>query len=251
MRLSIASTRTSTLRGENCRLWGYLRKIRLPCAIAPIQACWSLPSAKKRRRRYSNKVLLSEIVRRPSLRWHARIKHLPLSDGNWSYSRPACKDDPAQGWKLHVSATILSAAEVFSRAESILHKNDALFKVPCRLEFLKSLNSGLTDFSQIGKFLTVYPRSADEASKLARELHRATRGLPGPGIPFEAPYRPKSLVHYRYGAFRRSADGTPGFIHAPGGKRYRDRRAPGRAVPTWLEDPFQKKRVQRTRSGAA
>ena len=182
-------------------------------------------------------------MRRPSLRWHARIKHLPLSDGHWSYSRPACKDHPAQGWKLHVSATILSAAEVFSRAEPILHRNDALFKVSCRLEFLKSLNSGLTDFSQIGKFLTVYPRSTAEAVKLARELHRATRGLPGPGIPFDAPYRPKSLVHYRYGAFRRSADGTPGFIHAPGGKRYRDRRAPGRAVPTWLEDPFQKARA--------
>ena len=37
-----------------------------------------------------------------------------------------------------------------------------------------------------------------------------------------------------------SADGTPGFIHAPGGKRYRDKRAPGQAVPRWLEDPFQK-----------
>ena len=117
-----------------------------------------------------------------------------------------------QGWKLHLSATILSAAEVFARAEPILRKNDVLFKVPSRLELLRSLNSGLADFSQIGKFLTVYPRSTDEAVKLARELHRATRGLSGPRIPFDAQYRKGSLVYYRYGAFRRSAGGTPGFI---------------------------------------
>jgi len=183
-------------------------------------------------------------VRRPSLHWLARIKHLPLSDGDWSYSRPHREDDPAQGWKLHLSATILSAADVFARAEPVLRENDALFKAPCRLELLKSLNSGLADFSQIGKFLTIYPRSTEEALRLARELHRATRGLSGPRIPFDARYREKSLVYYRYGAFRRSVEGTPGFIRAPGGRRYRDKRAPGRAVPRWLEDPFRKSRVK-------
>lgn len=179
-------------------------------------------------------------MRRASLHWLARIRHLPLSEGDWSYSRPVREDDPAQGWKLHLSATILSAAEVFARAEPILRENDALFKVPGRLELLKSLNSGLADFSQVGKFLTIYPRSTEEALRLARELHRATRGLPDPRIPFDARYRKDSLVYYRYGAFRRSADGAPGFIQTAGGRRYRDKRAPGRAVPHWLEDPFQK-----------
>jgi hypothetical protein len=182
-------------------------------------------------------------VREPSLRWLARIKHLPISDGSWSYSRPLRDDDPAQGWKLHVSATLLSAAEVFARAEPILRKNDVLFKVPCRLELLKSLNSGLADFSQIGKFLTIFPRSTDEALELARDLHRATRGLPGPRIPFDARYRKESLVYYRYGAFRPRFDGTPGFIHPPRGKPYRDKRAPKRAIPRWLVDPFQKSRA--------
>jgi hypothetical protein len=145
-----------------------------------------------------------------------------------------------QGWKLHVSATILSAAAVFARAEPILQKKGALFKVPCRLELLKALNSGLADFSQIGKFLTIYPRSEDEAVRLARELHRATRGLCGPRIPFDVQYREKSLVYYRYGVFRRSVDDKSGFINGAAGRRYRDKRAPGRAVPRWLQDPFQK-----------
>ncbi|HKP04087.1 MAG TPA: lipopolysaccharide kinase InaA family protein [Chthoniobacterales bacterium] len=112
--------------------------------------------------------------------------------------------------------------------------------MPCRLELLRSLNSGLGDFSQIGKFLTVYPRSIDEALKLARELHGATRGLPGPPIPFDARYRKGSLVYYRYGAFRRPVGALAGYILDPKGKRHRDKRAPGRAVPRWIQDPFQK-----------
>jgi class IV lanthipeptide synthase len=180
------------------------------------------------------------VVREPSQRWLELIRHLPVSDGNWAYSRRGSRDDPAQGWKIHVSATILSAPEVFARTEPILRGSDALFKVPCRLELLRSLNSGLGDFSQIGKFLTVYPRSIDEALKLARELHRVTRGLPGPRIPFDARYRKGSLVYYRYGAFRRPVGARAGFILDPKGKRYRDKRAPGRAVPRWIQDPFQK-----------
>ena len=184
-----------------------------------------------------------EIVRRESLRWLARIKHLPLTDGNWTYLRPARKSDPAQGWKLHISATILSATEVFARVEPILRKNDAFSKIPGNLELLRSLNSGLVDFSQIGKFLTVYPQSTSAALKLARELHRATRGLPGPRIPFDAQYCKDSLVFYRFGSFRSSGEGAPGFIYAPGGRRYRDKRAPRQAIPRWLNDPFQKSRA--------
>jgi hypothetical protein len=184
-----------------------------------------------------------EKERKPSRLWLARIKHLPLSDGTWSYSRRVRDEDPRQGWKLHVSATILSAAEVFARAEPILRRSDALFKVLCRLDLLRSLNSGLGDFSQIGKFLTIYPRSTGEALELARALHRATRGLAGPRVPFDAQYRRESLVYYRYGAFRPWIDGTSGFIHPPRGRRYRDQRAPKRAIPRWLEDPFQKSRA--------
>lgn len=181
-------------------------------------------------------------MRRLWRRWLTLVKQLPLSDGDWSYSRPIRPEDPSQGWKLHVSATILSAAEVFARVQPVLRKTDVLFKVPCRLESLKSINSGLTGFSQIGKFLTVYSRSTDEFLKLTRVLHRATIGLPGPRIPFDAQYRNNSLVFYRYGAFSGSTDDKLGFVRAPGGKRYRDKRAPGKAIPGWLKDPFPKSR---------
>jgi hypothetical protein len=123
-----------------------------------------------------------------------------------------------------------------------MRRTDELFKVPSRLETLQSLNAGLSDYSQIGKFLTVYPRSTSCAVTLARELHRVTKGLAGPKIPFDERYRRNSLVHYRYGAFRPSSRSQVGVIRTPTGRRYADQRASGRAVPHWEVDPFKKTR---------
>jgi serine/threonine protein kinase len=125
-----------------------------------------------------------------------------------------------------------------------------LFKVPVRLDFLGALNGGIGQFSQVGKFLTVYPRSTAEAVELARELHSVTRGLRGPEIPFDVRYRKNSLVYYRYGVFRRErADAAePGRILDHAGRSHPDRRAPGTAAPRWLADPFNKSRTNPGRS---
>lgn len=165
-----------------------------------------------------------------------------MRHGPWRYSRTFEISDPDQGWKIHLSATVLSALEVFARAWPICRKSGVLFKVPARLEILAALNSGLGEFSQIGKFITVYPRSVNEALDLAHRLHCATRDLPGPSIPFDSHYRKRSLVYYRYAPYRSSSDGIFGFISAPGGRRRRDGRGPGAAVPRWLTDPFRKSR---------
>lgn len=177
---------------------------------------------------------------RPWLHLLAQMQKLPVTDGAWRYSRRPRSDEPGQGWKIHVSATVLSAAEVLSRVLPILRKYDAFFKIPARPDLLASLNAGLPEFSQVGKFLTVYPRSTAEATTLARELHLATRGLPGPRIPFDARYRANSLVHYRYGAFRGSPKNRLGSVRDPAGKVRPDKRGPGLAVPDWLENPFCK-----------
>jgi hypothetical protein len=132
---------------------------------------------------------------------------------------------------------------VFSRARPILVRYDALFKVPARLEILVQLNSGVSRFSQVGKFLTIYPRSLAEAAAIAGELHIATRDLCGPEIPFDARFRKKSLVYYRYGAFQRCAKraARSDIVFDVGGKPHSDRRGPGHAVPRWLDDPFRRR----------
>ncbi len=186
-----------------------------------------------------------EVFRDLEQRWHEAVGALPLSDGTWRYSRRGQQSDPAQGWKIHLSATPLSAVEVFWRTFPILHGQDVLFKVPVRLTLLSEMNSGLPYFSQVGKFLTLYPCSTAEALSLASALHVATRGIGGPEIPFDNRYRRNSLVYYRYGAFglRKGAAGT-GVILDPAGKAHKDRRAAQCAVPPWLHDPFQKRRAK-------
>lgn len=181
-------------------------------------------------------------------------KHLPVvGEGSiWRYSRGPAPGDAEQGWKLHVSATVLSANEVLKRIAAPLRERGTQFKAPSSLRELQRLNSGLFyGYSQVGKFVTVYPRSAEEAVSLARLLHGLTRGLPAPAVPFDRRYRPDSPVFYRYGSFKRleveNEDGTRGAhgLRAPNGRVVADVRE-GAPSPAWVSDPFV-----RGRRGAA
>jgi serine/threonine protein kinase len=175
------------------------------------------------------------VARQLERRWRNQIKSLPILRGMWRYSRYVRPSDPGQGWKIHISATPLSARAVFSRVQPFLERRDLLFKVAASLDSLVQLNAGIGAFSQIGKFLTIYPRSTAEAVDLAQQLHAVTRGLCGPKIPFDARYRKNSLIYYRYGSFGRSESGT---ILDDSHKPHKDKRRPGYAVPRWLDDPF-------------
>jgi hypothetical protein len=130
-----------------------------------------------------------------------------------------------------------------TRVLPILRKNGTLFKVPARLEYLAALNSGIGQFSQVGKFLTVYPQTDTEAVDLALALHTATRGLQGPHIPFDAHFRKNSLVYYRYGTFLGSAiDRAQAELVDPSGRPRRDVRDLAHAIPHWARSPFSKSR---------
>jgi hypothetical protein len=70
----------------------------------------------------------------------------------WRYSRSRIRGDLSQGWKLHVSATILSACPIFRLIAPYLKRRDIWFKAPKSLAELQKLNSGIFyGFSQIGK----------------------------------------------------------------------------------------------------
>jgi hypothetical protein len=169
-------------------------------------------------------------------RWRNHIESLPILLGMWRYSRRFRPSDPPQGWKIHISATPLSAGTVFSRVHPLLASRGLLFKVSASLDSLAQLNAGIGAFSQIGKFLTIYPPSVAEAVDLAQQLHEITRGLSGPKIPFDVRYGRNSLVYYRYGSFGKTRNGTI-FDHSH--RPHKDKRKPGCAVPRWLDDPFK------------
>jgi len=142
--------------------------------------------------------LLDEALRRARLadRWRT------ADDGRfWCHVQPVDGEEPAQGWKLHVSATPASAAAVLERSLPVLLGGDSGFKFARTPDHVARLNARHTPRGHSGKFLTVYPRTDDEAVRLAAALHEATAGLPGPRVLSDRPYTPDSLVHYRYGAF--------------------------------------------------
>lgn len=105
-----------------------------------------------------------------------------------------------QGWKLHVSATPLSAVAVLEAALDVLFAEGVRFKVVGSIGRLEAMNAAMFGLSQVGKFITVYPSDDAQAVRLAAALDEATRGDRGPRIPTDRPLRPDSLVHYRYGA---------------------------------------------------
>ncbi len=183
----------------------------------------------------------------------ACARHLPVSpaDSPWRLSRRPAPADPAQGWKLHVSATVLTAVEVLRKVAPYLTRRGVLFKSPRTLAEVSNINCGLHyGYSQVGKFVTVYPQSPEQALTIARRLHHLTRGMPAPPVPFDERYRPDSCVFYRYGAFNsltmQQPDGTEvPALRAPDGRLVPDRREPGAAVPAWAADPFPRKRPAR------
>src|SRR5215210_6426748 len=144
-------------------------------------------------------------ARRLEGRWRLLCdRHLPHApeDSIWRYSREADPAGPAQGWKLHVSATLLSACEVLERIGPFLAARSVPYKAPRSLAELCKLNSGLFyGYSQVGKVFTVYPRTDAEAVELAARLDELTRRLPAPAVPFDQRFG--GGVYYRFGAFAR------------------------------------------------
>lgn len=150
---------------------------------------------------------------------------------------------PGQGWKLHVSASVANAAATIEAAVPLLFAAGASFKLVGSLAELARLNRGRHGRSQVGKFLTVYPRGDREAVELAAALHEATLGLGGPEVPSDLPYRQPGAVWRRYGAFssawlqRRDGAIVPAY-RAPSGAWVEDRRTRAAALPEGVADPF-------------
>jgi len=86
------------------------------------------------------------------------------ADGFWRFSAA----EPlavGQGWKIHLSATLLSAIQMFERCAPTLVRSGCHFKVAGSMAAIEKLNSGMAGRSQIGKIVTVY---CPDPARLAR-----------------------------------------------------------------------------------
>ncbi|MEV0970067.1 class IV lanthionine synthetase LanL [Microtetraspora glauca] len=198
--------------------------------------------------RDSDETLLVDCARAVLNRREARDWQVELGDF-WCYVQPPGGRSRVQGWKLHVSATPLSAPLVLARCADVLVRHRTPFKFARNLDKVHRLVSDRCDRGAGGKFITVYPNDDDDRLRaLAEDLHRATEGLPGPGILSDRPYRPGSLVQYRFGVFggvrMLGNDGSyEAMLVAPDGSLRLDRRDAWFSPPSWApRDPFTRER---------
>lgn len=196
-------------------------------------------------------------ARRHERRWtQLCARYLPEAptDSVWRYSRRRKQHEPEQGWKFHISATILNAVVTLKRIAPILIQHDIQFKAPASLRELAKINSGLLyGYSQVGKTITVYPRSRAEALSVARCLHELTRDLSSPEVPFDQKYRPRTSVYYRYGAFTKLEIEHPDRIRVPAvrdpeGNLVLDSRESVAAKPEWVANLLPASRVHRNKN---
>lgn len=182
-----------------------------------------------------------------SVHWQELCRrYLPILPENsiWRYNRRRQPEDPEQGWKLHIAATILNAAVILESVAPFLESEGAIYKAPRTLQELKKLNSGIIySYTQIGKFITVYPRTDEQAVHFAERLHQLTQRFSAPGIPYDLKFKPESCVHYRYGAFKvneiKNADGTVELaLRDRQGKLVSDLRDSEKPYPDWVLNPF-------------
>lgn len=159
----------------------------------------------------------------------------------WVARRPAAPPLPAQGWKVHVSATPDSAARVLEAAAGYCTANGVAFKFLRGIELLVRRNGKYGDRSASGKFVTVYPVDDAHLGRVLDELGDLLDGEPGPYVLSDLRWRSGPL-YVRYGGFvaRTVVTGTGErelAISDPDGTLVPDRRGPGFRPPPWVELP--------------
>lgn len=160
------------------------------------------------------------------------------------------------GWKLHVSATPLSAPLVLARVAEVLVRRGCSFKFATDIARVIQLVSPHQDRGAGGKFITVYPRDDEQIRVLAAELDRATVDQAGPRILSDRQVRPGSLVHYRYGEFTNDAVFTDEGLFdsrmvGPDRSEVKDERHPWFSPPVWAVPPFPEPAVAAKAPGTA
>jgi len=116
----------------------------------------------------------------------------------WIYSK-ATKNRIA-GWKLHISATPQNFVELLKQVLPLLKDYNVPFKVISGPRKLAALNIGFFGAIQVGKCITIYPDSTNEAIMLAKKLLEITKSFSGPDILTDI--KLGNILFARYGAIK-------------------------------------------------
>ncbi|MFE0131395.1 class III lanthionine synthetase LanKC [Streptomyces sp. NPDC059037] len=153
------------------------------------------------------------------------------------HSRPA----PAQGWKIHVSATLDNADRMAAVVWDYCVPRAVPFKFIAGRHLLHLRNSKYAGRDGSGKFATIYPADEDQLHTVLRELGKALEGCEGPYILTDLRWQ-EGPLYVRYGAFTRRmcVDERGALVPAIEDDRGRlvpDSRDPAFKVPEWVTLP--------------
>lgn len=151
-------------------------------------------------------------------------------------------DLPAEGWKIHVSATIDNAEQILRKAADVLIAQRTPFKFLADRYILEILNSKRAPRGSSGKFITVYPADDVEFRELLGSLGRILGAFEGPHILSDRQHGGSGVIYYRYGGilprYRLDIRGVKlPFLRSPNGDQPVDERTPYYDLPTWIAEP--------------
>ena len=182
------------------------------------------------------------------LGWHIDILRAPQLD--WLVFTCSRRNLPPQGWKLHVSSSVIDSLALLQSVVPIVLRSRVCFKLPSSINGILQLNSGSAGSTQIGKILTVYTVEPAATEDLASRIHEIFPTTRGPSPPSDLVPWPGSAVSTRYGAIQQNAyvEDSSGWIrtalYRPDGQLEADIRAPGLWHPKWVAPIFGKRRRQ-------
>ncbi|WP_405593757.1 class III lanthionine synthetase LanKC [Streptomyces sp. NBC_01092] len=166
--------------------------------------------------------------------------------GDWLTLAPLGADgsplpDRAQGWKIHVSATLANAERIARIVRDYCVPRAVPFKFVPGPHLLHLRNAKYAGRDSSGKFVTVYPADEEQLHTVLCELGRLLEGFEGPYILTDLRWG-EGPLYVRYGAFARLfvVDEHGALVPAVrdgAGTLVPDRRAPSFQVPQWVTLP--------------
>ena len=103
------------------------------------------------------------------------------------------------GFKIHISATVYNYEDIFKIFYKYIQNKDICFKIISSIDLLYSQNKGFYGYSQIGKFITIYPNSNEHFKEILEDLYLKYAYNKSVEIPSDRRYKNSHVVYYRYG----------------------------------------------------
>ena len=163
------------------------------------------------------------------------------SFGEWQLHVPPGGPLPAQGWKIHVSASADNAERVLGKLFDYCVPRELSFKFLRSPLALHTRNAKYAPRGTSGKLAAIYPMDDTSCERILAELNSLIEGEHGPYILSDLRYGDGPL-YVRYGSFSerycRNADGevVPA-IEDDTGQLVPDLRTPVFAYPAWVTLP--------------